>query len=113
MKINIQSLATNESKLVIQKVSAKIKTFLKNHKEITEADIKLKNDITTGNKVSEIYLKMRDKNIFAIQTASSFELATDKTILKLQKQLVPVVVATEPVIENEGNEETEPGEEAE
>lgn len=64
------------------------------HKAIQEVDVKLKEDIVSGQKISEIYLKKADKNIYAIQPGRTFELATDKTLIKLQKQLD---ISSEPV----------------
>jgi hypothetical protein len=87
MKLQIQAPITLESKLLIQNITRQIKAFTKNHKTISEVDIRLKHDITAGHKVSEVYLKMDDKNIFAIQSGRTFELATGKTIIKLQRQV--------------------------
>ncbi len=95
MKINIQSSTPTLRKDQIQSVTKKIKTFVKDFKTIREVDVKLKQDISTGGITSEIYLKMSDKNIFAIQGGRNFDVATDKSIVKLQNQLNKGVVTPE------------------
>jgi len=87
MKINIQSSVALESKLIMQKLTKKVKDFAKSHKAIHEVDVKLKQDIVNGNRTSEIYLKMTDKNIFTIQAGRTFDMAIVKAITKLQTQL--------------------------
>ena len=107
MKINIQAPIALESKLLIQAITKKIKAFAKDHKAVNEVDIKLKQDISTGKKVSEIYLKMSGKNIFAIENGRTFEIATDKTISKLQNQINKNILKPEPEEENTHIELTE------
>ena len=109
MKINIQSSVALESKLVMQKLTKKVKDFAKSNKAIHEVDVKLRQDIVNGNRTSEIYLKMADKNIFTIQAGRTFDMATVKAITKLQDQLnkegaEPAVAAQDAVQENNPGE---------
>jgi ribosome-associated translation inhibitor RaiA len=86
MKINIQTLGNGNSKLLNQFVMKKLQALYTDNKSITEADVKLKTSVgdVSENKVCEIYLKIGDRNIFAIQKGSTFEECSTKAIKKLQ-----------------------------
>jgi ribosome-associated translation inhibitor RaiA len=86
MKINIQTLGNGNSKLLNQFVMKKLQALYTDNKSITEADVKLKTSVgdASDNKVCEIYLKVGDRNIFAVQKGSSFEECSLKAIKKLQ-----------------------------
>ena len=87
-KISIKFPSGNEPRSLETTVKKQLSIFLKKNTRVAEADVKLVYGTNiTSEKICEIYLKTEDKNMFTIQTASSFESSLVKSIKKLQSQL--------------------------
>jgi hypothetical protein len=89
MKIDIQMNGGEKSKSLHQIVTRSLKALTEINESVTEADVKFKSLLgdAYADKVCEIYLKVGERNIFAIQKGRTFEKSAMKTIEKLQGHL--------------------------
>ncbi len=88
MKIKIQSPAHPELRALERSTQTKMKQLSSDHASITEADIRFHHGLNDqGDKSCEIYLKLKDRNIFVKQQGQTFELSMKKAVDKLNNQI--------------------------
>lgn len=89
MEINIQFLKMLTSETMEAFAIKKLNKLSKHYDWIIKADVsyKLDNDPKKKGKICDIQLSLPGPRIFATSTAENFELATDKTIQDLDRQL--------------------------
>ncbi len=89
MEINIQFVKMLTSETLEAFATKKLEKLAKHYDWIIKADVsyKLDNDSKKKGKVCDIQLSLPGPRIFAKSTAENFEVATDKTIRDLEKQL--------------------------
>lgn len=89
MKLNIKTpmLGLQASSLI--RTTEKIfQEFSRDFIQISEADVRFIHGSTqVCDKVCQIYLKLKDKNIFVVEQAVSFEASAVKAVKKLKSQI--------------------------
>ena len=89
MEINIQFVKMLSSESQEAFAIKKLNKLAKHYDWIIKADVfyKLDNDSKKKGKICDIQLSLPGPRLFATSTAENFEVATDKTIRDLEKQL--------------------------
>lgn len=89
MEIKIQSLHFKANELLEEYVQKKLNRLTRLDKRILSADVCLKLDKSdkTENKVCEIKLSVRGKDLFAKRQCKTFEEATNEAVDALQQQI--------------------------
>ncbi len=89
MEINIQFVKMLTSETMEAFATKKLEKLAKHYDWVIKADVsyKLDNDSKKKGKICDIQLSLPGPRLFATSTAENFELATDKTIRDLGKQL--------------------------
>lgn len=89
MEINIQFVKMLTSETMEAFATKKLNKLAKHYDWIIKADVsyKLENDSKKKGKICDIQLSLPGPRLFATSTAENFEVATDKTIRDLEKQL--------------------------
>jgi len=92
MKLSIKAPSHAEEKALIRSTEKVMRQFFKNHSSAQEADVRfLFGPDRSGKKICEVYLKMKDRNIFVTQQADSFESSATKALEKLHYQVENVI----------------------
>ncbi|MBN2863745.1 MAG: ribosome-associated translation inhibitor RaiA [Bacteroidales bacterium] len=89
MNIQIHSLRFDADKKLIDFVNQKLGKLNQYGEDIVNAEVYLRidNDNTRSNKISEIKLDLSGKPLFARKQSKTFEEATDGAINALKKQI--------------------------
>lgn len=89
MEINIQFVKMLTSETMEAFVIKKLNKLAKHYDWIIKAEVayKLDNDPKKKGKICDIQLSLPGPRLFATSTEENFELATDKTIQDLERQL--------------------------
>ena len=89
MEINIQFVKMLTSETLEAFAIKKLNKLAKRYDWIIKADVsyKLDNDPKKKGKICDIQLSIPGPRLFATSTEDNFEVATDKTIQDLEKQL--------------------------
>jgi putative sigma-54 modulation protein len=89
MNIQIHSLRFDADKKLIDFVNQKLGKLSQYGEDIVNAEVYLRidNDNTRSNKISEIKLDLSGKPLFARKQSKTFEEATDGAINALKKQI--------------------------
>ena len=89
MNIQIHSVRFNADKKLIDFVNQKLGKLTQYGEDIVNVEVflRLDNDSTRENKISEIKLDISGKPLFARKQSKSFEEATDDAIDALKKQI--------------------------
>ena len=89
MEINIQFVKMQTSESMEAFAIKKLEKLAKRYDWVIKADVsyKLENESRKKGKICDIQLSLPGPRLFATSTEENFELATDKTIGDLEKQL--------------------------
>ena len=89
METNIQFVKMLTSETLEAFAIKKLEKLAKRYDWVIKADVsyKLENDSRKKGKICDIQLSLPGPRLFATSTEENFELATDKTISDLEKQL--------------------------
>lgn len=88
MKINIKPPQHPEAKALVMATEKKIKQLFKDHSMVMEADVRFQhgtNDLS--DKHCEIYMKLKDRNIFVKEQGQSFDSSLKKAVVKIETQI--------------------------
>jgi putative sigma-54 modulation protein len=90
MNIKIHSLHFDADQKLLEFVEGKVQKLSQFEDGIinTEVFLRLDKDHNSGNKVSEIKMKIAGADIFAKKQCKTFEEATDQAVEALRRQLV-------------------------
>ena len=89
MEINVQFVKMRSGEIMEAFAKKKLNKLEKRYDWVIKADVfyKLEKDAKKKGKICEIQLSMPGPRIFATSNEENFELATDKSIRDLDKQL--------------------------
>jgi len=89
MDIQINDVNFNAEQKLIALTKKRVEKLYHLYDHIVSVDVnlKLENNHETGNKTSEIIVKVPGNELFAKKTMNSFEKATDASLAALKKQV--------------------------
>lgn len=89
MKVNINSVHFKADQKLEDFITTKLEKLSVKHTEIigSEVTLKLENTDMPENKISEIRIKLKGNDLYAVKQSKSFEEATDGAIDALKKQM--------------------------
>lgn len=89
MKITVHSIHFDADKKLIDFIQKKVSKLNNYYDGIIggEVFLRLQNSQTKENKIAEIKLNIKGKDIFAKKQSYSFELATDTAVAALRRQI--------------------------